>query len=106
MICPECGTRLPPNSNKCHFCGNDIFYRNETLCKTETTFLDKFVAVFTVLALIFAISAFFYTYLAEFGNPLRAIGSLVFGFLAGISYILLGPILVKNLIDPILKREK
>lgn len=103
MICPKCGTRLPPKITKCHFCGNEVFCENAIVCRNEITYTDKFIALFTVLALSIAISAFFYTYLAEFENPNRAMGSLFFGFLAGLFYLVISSYLVRHLIDPMLK---
>ena len=105
MICPDCGTRLSSTLKKCHFCGNEVFCETEMVCKNEITYIDKFIALFTVLALTIAISAFFYTYLAEFENPLRAIGSILFGSVAVGVYWFFNSYFVRMLIDPMLKRK-
>jgi hypothetical protein len=96
MICPECGTRLPEGSTKCHFCGTEISL------KTETSVIDKFIALFTVWAFFIAVSIWFYTILD--GVSQRSNISIIGGILVTGFYVAISPWTIKTIIDPILKK--
>ncbi|MHB8164874.1 MAG: hypothetical protein ACYDDV_11150 [Methanoregula sp.] len=97
MICSECGTRLPKGMTKCHFCGNSLSVTN------ETSFIDKFVALFTLLAVFIAIIVFFYSYTEGISSDvtLRAVTSIVVGAVLTCFYWLMSPLMIKTLIDPL-----
>lgn len=99
MICPECGTRLPVGISKCHFCGNEISPAK------ETSFIDKFIALFTFMALFVAAVVMFYTfYQGQKSYDVRVVASLVSASLLILIYWLVSPFAIKYLIDPIIKK--
>jgi hypothetical protein len=96
MICPECGTRLPKNTIKCHFCGSDV-----TPAKL-TNFVDKFIALFTLIAFCITISLFFFT-ISDGGNldiGGRVLVGTILGLLFTYLYWKISPCMIKRWIDP------
>jgi hypothetical protein len=100
MICPECGTRLAIGVTKCHFCGNEI------CSPIGTSFIDKFVALFTVFAFIMAVTVLFYTATedVEASGTLRTIVSFLGAIFLTYLYLRWSPGLINNIIDPLLKK--
>jgi len=73
MICPNCGTRLPEGSTRCHLCG--------FLLPQETTFAEACIIVIALFALMLAISLllFVVTGTVEIDHRLRAVLCLIGG---------------------------
>jgi len=100
MLCPECGIRLPAHIRKCHFCGAEI-----TNFVDNSKFIDKFVALFTLLALFVALIVFFNGYVEGTGKELvpnamvRAVIAIVIAALLTFFYWLISPLMIRTLID-------
>jgi len=75
MICPNCGTRLPEGSMRCHFCGYEIHLRQENLRA------DTYIVIFTLAAVLLAVSIllFVVTGRLEIDPRIRAIICLIAG---------------------------
>ena len=98
MICPECGIRLPIGRSKCHFCGNEISH------VIETRFIDKFIALFALIAFLIAASVAFYTFLQTIQpNDNRVILSVITACILTFIYWVISPLAIKHLIDPLIK---
>ena len=95
MICPECGTRLPIEASKCHFCGNEIHPA------ITTSFIDKFIALFTIFACILAVTVLLYTATEDVkaSGTLRAIVSFIGAVVLTSLYLRWSPELIKKIID-------
>jgi len=63
MICPNCGTRLPEGSTRCHFCG---FEASPRPTRAETG-----IVVVSLAAVMIAVSLFFVVLTADSGLDLR-----------------------------------
>lgn len=98
MICPNCGTRLPLGIVKCHFCGTKV-----TLA-SMTNFVDKFVALFTLMAFFISTVILFYTLWGDVGDMgTRAIVSAIIGLVMMILYWKASPCMVRVFIDSKIK---
>jgi uncharacterized protein (DUF983 family) len=73
MICPNCGTRLPEGSTRCHFCGFEIHSR--------PTRAETGIVVVSLAAVMIAVSLFFVVLTANAGGDLRI--RVVFCFAIG-----------------------
>jgi hypothetical protein len=73
MICPNCGTRLPEGSTRCHLCGY--------LPPQETTLAEACIIVIALFAVMLAISLllFVVTGKMEIDHRLRAVLCLIAG---------------------------
>jgi len=99
MICPECGTRLPAGVTKCHFCGYEI------IPTITTSFIEKFIALFTFIALLIAAIVMFYTfYQGQKSEIVRVVASLFSAIILISIYWLVSPLAIKYLIDPLNKK--
>jgi len=119
MICPHCGTRIPQEVNKCHFCGYDFTKTNgnkpsnmENSNVDKPRFLDKFIALFALLAVFISLTIYFSEIskdLAEYISPQSSTflsNPLITGIVGVISaafltyfFWILAPLMIKTLID-------
>jgi len=53
MICPECGTRLSDNKQKCHFCGHKFY-----VITTLNELINKKYKIITALGVFGALTLF------------------------------------------------
>ena len=80
MICPNCGTRLPEGSTRCHFCGF-IFSARPTTGEIA-------IIVVTLAAVMIAVSLLLVVLTAamEIDYRLRVIGCFVIGAIVALGY--------------------
>jgi len=73
MICPNCGTRLPEDSTRCHFCGYVI--------QQENNRANSYIVIFTLAVVLLAVSLllFVVTGKIKIDTRLRAILCLIAG---------------------------
>jgi len=102
MICSECGTRLPAGETKCHFCGHQ---NTDAQSPNNSSYVDKFMAVFALWAFFVALLVYFNGYVNEYGSILvpnvtiRAMISVVIAGLITFFFWLLNSLMIKFLID-------
>ena len=94
MICPDCGTRLPVGITKCHFCGNEITPAKEG---RVPNFVDKFVALFTLLAVFLTLITIFYLFNVDKNDRLGI--SIAEAVIVTAIYWVISPLAIKYLID-------
>jgi len=119
MICPECGTRLPKGKDECHFCGytyteklveSSVKNDDKSECLPNSTindsnFIDKFTALFALLALFIALIVYLSGYVENIGKDLVPNAAIRGGISVAIAailtffYWLLSPLLIRTLID-------
>jgi len=80
MICPNCGTRLPEGSTRCHLCG---FETHPRPTRAETG-----IVIVSLAAVMIAVSLFFVvlTAGADIDLRFRVIGCFVIGAIAALGY--------------------